>query len=499
MTVLGTHRFAAGRPPGHHLPFATILYVIGILLMLLGAVMLVPALVDPAGASTEWHGFVAAGCTAIFVGGALFLSNRVREFQLPVRRGYLLTTLSWVLICLVSALPYMTGSTQLSFTDAFFEAMSGLTTTGSTVIVGLDKLPEGILLWRSLTQWIGGIGIIVMAIVILPFLRIGGMQLFRTESSDRSEKLMSRTSKVAAATALAYLVLSVMCAISLDLGGMNAFDAINHAMTTLATGGFSTKDESIGFYHSAAIQWIEVVFMTAGGLPLVFFVRLVVRGPRSIREDSQVRWFVCVLGAAIAIMTLWTWLRLGMGFGDAFTLAAFNVTSVITDTGFVSTDFARWGPFATGFFMLFFFIGGCAGSTAGAIKVFRWRILFATARQHLRSMLEPSGMFVARYGGRPIGADVRDDVRNFFFAYILTFAALTLFLTFTGLDFLTSASGVAQAMANAGPGLGTIIGPAGTFAPIPDAAKWALSLAMLLGRLELFTVYVLFLPRFWRW
>ncbi len=499
MTVLGTRGFAAGRPPGHHLPINTILYVIGILLMLLGAVMMVPALVDLAGASTEWHGFVAAGCTSIFVGGALFLSNRMREFHLQARRGYLLTTLSWVLICLVSALPYMTGSTHLSFTDAVFESMSGLTTTGSTVIVGLDKLPEGILLWRSLTQWIGGIGIIVMAMVILPFLRIGGMQLFRTESSDRSEKIMSRTSKVAAATALAYLVLSVMCAIALYLGGMNAFDAINHAMTTLATGGFSTKDESIGFYHSDIIQWIEVVFMTAGALPLVFFVRLLAGGTRALREDPQVRWFIGVLAGAVALMTLWTWLHVGMGFGDAITLSAFNVTSVVTDTGLVSTDFAQWGPFATGLFFLCYFLGGCAGSTAGAIKAFRWRILFSTAAMQLRGMLEPSGMFVARFGGRPIGADVRDDVRNFFFAYILTFAALTLFLTFTGLDFLTSASSVAQAMANAGPGLGRLVGPAGTFAPIPDAAKWALSLAMLLGRLELFTVYVLVMPRFWRW
>ncbi len=499
MTVLGTQRVTAGRPPGHHLPISTILYVIGILLMLVGAMMMVPALVDLAGASTEWHGFVAAGCTSIFAGGALWLTNRAPEFRLPARRGYLLTALSWVLICVVSALPYMTGSTHLDFTDAFFEAMSGLTTTGSTVIVGLDKLPAGILLWRSLTQWLGGIGIIVMAIAILPFLRIGGMQLFHTESSDRSDKPMSRTSRVVAATAITYLFLSVACAVALYLGGMSAFDAINHAMSTLSTGGFSTHDASFGFYGSARIQWIDTVFMVAGALPLVFFVRLVTHGTRAIREDGQVRWFVSVVAGAVVVMTLWTWLGLGRAFGTAFTLSAFNVTSVITDTGFASDDFGQWGSFAVGLFFLFFFLGGCAGSTAGGIKAFRWRILFATVRLQLRRMLEPHGMFVAHYGGRPIEPDVRDDVRNFFFVYLMTFAALTLFLTFTGLDFLTSASGVAQAMANAGPGLGRIIGPAGNFATIPDAAKWALSLAMLLGRLELFTVYVLVLPRFWRW
>ncbi len=311
MTVLGTQRYMAGRPPGHHLPINVTLYVIGILLMLVGAVMMVPALVDLAGASTEWHGFVAAGGTSIFVGGMMWLTNRSPDFHLPARRGYLLTALSWVLIGVVSALPYMTGSTHLNFTDAFFESMSGLTTTGSTVIVGLDKLPEGILLWRSLTQWLGGIGIIVMAIVILPFLRIGGMQLFHTESSDRSDKPMSRTSKVVAATAFAYLALSVACAVALYLGGMSPFDAINHAMATLSTGGFSTHDASFGFFQSAAIQWIDVVFMTAGALPLVFFVRLVTQGRRAIREDGQVRWFLAVVAVAIAVMTLWTWLRAG--------------------------------------------------------------------------------------------------------------------------------------------------------------------------------------------
>jgi len=499
MTVLGASTTRVRDPADRLSPIRSILYVVGMLLMMLGAVMMVPALLDVADRNAEWRGFFVSGASSIFFGGTLFFSNRTASFRLAARHGYLLTTLSWLSVSAFSALPYIAGETDLAPVDAFFEAMSGLTGTGATVISGLDSLPRGILLWRALTNWMGGIGIVVMAIVMLPFLRIGGMQLFRTESTERSDKPMARTSQLAAATALAYLALSVLCAIALFAGGMGWFDAICHAMATLATGGFSTKDASIGYFNSAVIQWIEVAFMTAGALPLVFFVRLATQGRRALGRDAQIRWFLTALAVAVVALTAWTWLVKGMAFGSAFTLSAFHVTSVMTDTGFWSTDIGGWGPFAVALLFLLYFVGGCAGSTAGSIKVFRWKILFATAVLQLRRMLEPNGVFVARYGGAPISDDVRESVRSFFFAYMLTFAVFTLVLSATGLDFLASAAVVAEAMANAGPALGSAAGPANGFAYLSDPAKWALALAMLLGRLELFTVYVLLVPRFWRW
>ncbi len=295
-----------------------------------------------------------------------------------------------------------------------------------------------------------------------------------------------------------YLLLTLLCTISLKLAGMSWFDACNHAMTTLATGGFSTKDASIGFYNSPAIEWIEVVFMTAGALPLTFYLRAALQGPRAILEDAQVWVFLAVLGTAILAMATWVWLELRMPAAEALREAAFSVTSVITDTGLTSADYNQWGSFAIGLFFLLFFVGGCAGSTAGAIKIFRWRIIFSSVRGQFHSMRRPHEVMVATYSGRRLTPDLMGSVVNFFFLYILTFAALSTAMMLFGVDFLTSVSGVAQAMANAGPGLGTIIGPAGNFAPLPDAAKWIVSFAMLLGRLELFTILVLLTPSFWR-
>ena len=492
------------RPPGavaSRAPrgrFGPILYVIGILLIGLGGFMLVPALADLSGASADWRSFFAAGITTVFFGGALVLANWGQEFRLDLAQGFTLTTMAWLAVVAAGALPFVFAQIRLSVTDAFFESMSGFTTTGSTVIAGLDQLPPGLLLWRSLTQWIGGLGIVVMAIIMLPFLRVGGMQLFRTESSERSDKIFPRAVEMGRWIGSTYLLLTLLCAIALKLAGMTWFDASNHAMTTLATGGFSTKDASIGFYHSPAIEWVEVVFMTSGALPLTFYVRAALQGPRSMLEDGQVWVFLGVLGVAVLGMASWVALHLGAPASEALRLAAFNVTSILTDTGFASTDYGQWGSFAVGGFFLFYFVGGCAGSTAGAIKIFRWRILFTSTRSQLHTMRRPHEVTPATYGGRRLPPELMASVVSFFFLYILTFATLSLAMMLFGVDFLSSVSGVAQAMANAGPGLGDVIGPAGNFASLPDAAKWIVSFAMLLGRLELFTILILLTPSFWR-
>jgi trk system potassium uptake protein TrkH len=494
-----------GYRPGHEAPhvilpgrFGPILYVIGFLLGGMGCVMLVPALIDLSFANPDWRTFVAAAATTVFLGGSLVLANRRDDFHLDLAQGFMLTTLAWVAVASVGALPFIFAQNALSLTDAFFESTSGFTTTGSTVIVGLDQYPPGLLLWRSLTQWMGGLGIIVMAIMMLPFLRVGGMQLFRTESSERSDKIFPRAVQMGRWIGSTYLLLTLLCAIALKLAGMSWFDACNHAMSTIATGGFSTKDASIGFYENPTIEWIGVLFMTSGALPLTFYIRAALQGPRSMLDDGQVWTFLAVLGAAILAMALWVCLHVGAPVLEALRLAAFNVTSILTDTGYASTDYTQWGGFAIGAFFLFYFVGGCAGSTSGAIKIFRWRILFSSVRRQFHSMGRPHEVMAATYGGRRLTPELIASVVNFFFLYILTFAALSLALMLFGLDFLTSVSGVAQAMANAGPGLGDIIGPAGNFAALPDPAKWILSFAMLLGRLELFTILVLLTPAFWR-
>lgn len=473
-----------------------VIFVVGLLLVWLSIVMLIPAVTDLAWGNPDWQSFlVSAGITA-YAGVSMALSGRARTMQIDRWQGFLLTTICWIAIVGFGALPFVFAHDGLTFTDAFFESMSGFTTTGSTVIVGLDTYPPGLLLWRSLSQWFGGIGIVVMAMMMLPFLRTGGMQLFRTESSDRSGKLYPRAIDFAYRIGAAYVLLTLACAIGFGAAGMNAFDAVNHAMTTLATGGFSTKDASVGFYHNDAVEWVGVVFMAAGALPLVYFVRVATGG--RLLDDPQVWRFLAMLGTGIALMAVWVWLHVGEGPLDALRLAAFNVTSVVTDTGFATADFGSWGSFAIAAFMVFYLVGGCAGSTAGGIKTFRWQVLFIAVRRQMLTLVQPHRTVVSRYGEQIVDDDLMASVISFFFLYMLTLGVLTLLCTATGLDFLSSISGVAQAMANAGPGLGELVGPAGNFAGVPTVAKWILSFAMLVGRLELLTVYVVLLPSYWR-
>lgn len=474
-----------------------VVYVMSLLVLALSVAMCVPAVADAGAGNPEWRVFTGCALFTLALGGLMLLATRTGRPEIGVREAFLLTTGSWLLLGALSALPFMFLGVRLDYADAFFESMSGLTTTGSTVLVGLDSMPPGILLWRALLQWLGGVGIIVMAIAVLPFLRVGGMQVFRTESSDRSDKFMPRPGQVAAVTGLVYLTLSAMCAFGYDITGMTPFEAITHAMTTLATGGYSTSDASIGKF-SHATQWVSVVFMLAGALPFALYVHLA-RGKLSeVLRESQVHTFLGIVAAAVTGVVAWLVIERQVGIGEALRLAAVNVVSVISTTGYATADYNQWGGIVIPIFFFVTFIGGCSGSTAGGLKVFRLEIMYLMARRQLQRLRYPHAVTRDWYNGRDIGQDVPVAVLAFFAVFMATFCAITLAVSATGLDLVTSASATITCMSNVGPGLGTIVGPAGNFASLPDAAKWFLSAAMLLGRLELFTVLVLFSPQFWR-
>ncbi len=477
-----------------------ILYIIAQMLLALATAMLLPALLDLAGGDSSWMAFLFGSGVTFACGAGLAFATRCRlSGGLTLRQSFLLTPMAYVTLVLFAALPlYISDYAQLenNFTNAFFEAMSGLTTTGATVIVGLDKAPQGLLLWRALLQWLGGIGIIGVAIAILPALGVGGMQLFRTESSDRSEKVMPRVREIATAISLIYVGLTVLCGGLYWLAGMTPFEALAHALTTVSTAGFSTSDNSMGNFSPAA-QWIGTAFMAAGGIPFVLYVRLLRRERDGLR-DNQVRTFLSLLLIVTIGMTAWLVLSGRYGFEDALRHAAFNVVSVVTTTGFATSDYGLWGNVAVGVFFGLMFIGGCTGSTAGGIKIFRYEVMARVLRSHLRHLIYPRGVFQRMYAGRLLPDDVISSVVVFFAFFFLCYSGLTILLMAMDLDFLTSTSAAVSALANVGPGLGPTIGPAGNFSTIPDPAKWLLALGMLLGRLELFTVLVLFFPQFWR-
>jgi trk system potassium uptake protein TrkH len=475
-----------------------ILFVLGVLLLVLAGGMLVPLAADLLLGEGHWHGFFTSAAITLFVGGLLVLAERTRAPIITLRQAFLLTTGAWLTACAFAALPFVFSRLNLSLTDAFFEATAGLTTTGSTVITGLDVAPRSILLWRSLLQWAGGIGIIAMAIAVLPMLRIGGMQLFHTEFSDRSEKALPRARQVAEVICFIYLGLTVLCAAAYAAAGMAWFEAINHAMTTVSTAGHSTSDGSIAHFDSAAVEWIAVVFMLAGALPFMLYARTLLGRRSALWGSSQVRTLLGLLAAVILVTTLLAWRDLGLPFFAALRLVTFNVTSVVTTTGYATADYGAWGGYAIGLFFALTFVGGCTGSTAGGVKIFRFQVMYLVVRQQVVHLVRPAVVYRNLYDDRPLPDAIPASVMAFGVLYVAAFGLLTFALAALGLDFLTSASGAATALANVGPGLGEIIGPAGNFAPLPAAAKWLLAFGMLLGRLELFTVLVVLTPWFWR-
>lgn len=476
-------------------------YFTGAVLVATAAMMIFPALVDLYFGSEDWKAFAFAAAITIIPGAALLIGNKgALKAGLSLRQAFLLTPLSWFSVSLFSAIPfYLSDQNTVSgnIASSFFESVSGITTTGATVISGLDSAAPGILLWRAILQWMGGIGIIGTAIAILPALGIGGMQLFRTESSDRSEKAMPRVRQIAKVLGQTYVGLTVIAILVYWAAGMRIFDAVAHGMTSIATGGYSTSDASFGAWDDNGIQWFAVLFMLSGTLPFVLYVRFVA-GDRRAFWDRQVRTLMAFLATTVLLMGAWLYATGVYTLEPAFRHAAFNVVSVVTTTGYASADYTLWGNAIIGVFFGLTFVGGCTGSTSGGIKIFRFEVLVIMLKAHFMRLLYPHGVFPRYYGDRKLDDEVVGSVVAFFAVFFLTYSLLTIGLMGFGLDFLTSASGAATAVANVGPGLGHIIGPAGNFGSLPDGAKWLLSLGMLLGRLELFTVLILFIPRFWR-
>lgn len=478
--------------------FRPVFFIIGVILAALATSMLVPAGLDFITGDPDWKSFVASAAMTGFFAGILILTSRGDTTALTVQQAFALTSWSWLSLTAFAALPFCLGSLQLSYTDGFFEAMSGLSTTGATVISNLAETSKGLLLWRALLQWFGGIGIIVMAIAVLPLLNVGGMQLFRIESSDNSEKILPRATEIAGSITRIYLGITLACAIGYLLAGMSGFDAIAHAMTTIATGGFSTMDHSIAAFNSATIDWVAILFMIASSLPFAIYLQAVHSNRLNLFQDAQVRTFGVLLLGLVGIIWAYRLVSSDIGALHALREVFFNVTSVLTGTGYVTSNFDQWGTLPLSLFFLMAFIGGCAGSTACGLKVFRFQLILKAGLRSIRQLVYPSGIFTLRYNGRPVNEDVSESVLTFAITYFIIFILIACALGLYGIDAMTALSASASTISNLGPGLGDIIGPSGNYASLPVGAKWVLCLAMLLGRLELFTLLVMLTPAFWR-
>jgi trk system potassium uptake protein TrkH len=471
--------------------------ILGFLIAVLGGLMFLPAAIDLAFINEDWHAFVAAGSVSVGVGGALFLGFRDETAnRWTTRQSIIFVNALWASVCLFAALPLYFSSLGLSFTDAFFETASGLTTTGSTVLSGLDNMAPGILFWRSMLQWIGGLGIVAIGVSILPSLGSGGQRLFYMESSDQSDKPFPRIREFAGRIILIYLLLTALCALAYFELGMSLFEAINHSMTTVSTGGFSTSDDSIWHFHDLGILLVASVFMFIGGLPFLYLIKLF-SSNRSY--DPQVRlYFFGVVAASLLIFALKEALFPEGAWHD-LVFALFNVISIVTTTGFAAGDYQLWGPLFGAVFLVLTFFGACSGSTSGGLKQFRFVVIWQMIRQSVMTLGRPHQIVPMRYANRSISDEIVSSTLGLVFIFFATFIVFGLALEISGLDFVTAMSASATALANVGPGLGEVIGPAGNFASLPDVDKWLLSVEMILGRLEILSGYALLLPSFWKW
>lgn len=486
------------------LRIAPVLHLTGILMLPVGAAMLVPMAADLFAGHRSWLAFAGTGATTAFVGVALALACRQRtlfggfgEVADP-RQILALTTLCWVLAIVLSALPLYFADARMDYADAFFEAASGLTTTGASVLTDLDTRPPGTLLWRAMLQWFGGLGIVVMAMVMLPFRQIGGMQIIRLDHDDWGSGPRLSQARLALVLVRIYAILTAVWVVLLRIAGMDWFDALCHAMTTIATGGYSTRDASVGAWDSPGIEVVVVLGMLAASVPFIGYRQIAQGRWRHFARNPEVGMFFAVVAAAVGVVTLWLWLGNGAGPLDALRRGTFNVISVMTGTGYATEDFAQWGGATTALLFLLMFVGGCSGSTTGGLRIFRIQVMLALVRAQLRKVPEPRLVSVPRLAGRRVSEDFVRPVLSIAALFLVTVTVLAGYLSILGLDRLTSLSAAASAVAIVGPGLGPIVGPGGTYAPLPEAAKWALSAGMLLGRLEFLTALVLFAPGFWR-
>ena len=476
----------------------TVFFAIGVLLITLGTFMLIPFIVQFI--YDERNGtFLSSASITIFIGILLVLTNLEENKKLNLQQAFLLTTLSWLSIANFGCIPFLLSNLNLSIVDAFFESMSGITTTGSTIITNLDNAPKSILIWRAILQWLGGIGVIVMAITVLPLLNVGGMQLFRMESSDTTEKILPRTREVTIIISAIYLTLTFACGVAYWLVGMNIFDSIAHSMTTIATGGFSTYSSSIGYFQNPKIEIIAIIFIVLGSIPFIAYIKFVKGDQKIFFKDVQIKGLIYIFIVSILLMLLYLlFSNKEYSFAENLRISTFNVVSILSGTGYVTSDFSLWGKFPLIFFLFLMFIGGCAGSTTCGIKIFRFQILGLFILNQIKKLIYPHGIFPMKYNNEKISNPFIYSIMTFIFLYFFIFFILAALLSLDGLDFVTALSGSASAISNVGPGLGDVIGPNGNFSALPNFSKLSLSLGMLLGRLELFAVLVLFFPSFWK-
>ena len=475
--------------------YKTVFFTLGILQIILGIFMFIPIIAQFFYQEIDSSFFGASIVTIIF-GTLFFLSNLDHENKLNLQQAFLLTALSWLSVAIFGSLPFFFSNLDFSFTNAFFESMSGITTTGSTIIANLENMPKSILLWRAILQWLGGIGIIIMAITLMPIMNVGGMQLFKISSNDSSEKVLPKSKEIAVRLIYIYSALTMMCALTYYVFGMNFFDSVTHSMTTLATGGFSNYNESIGFFDSLAIEISAMFFIILGSLPFISYIKFINGNKDIFFSDTQIITFFKIIFISIIILSIY----LIFNSPETYNIRSifFNVISILTGTGYVNAQFDNWGGFSLLIFLSLMFIGGCAGSTTCGVKIFRFQILYLFITNQLKKIIYPKGVFIIKYNQSSIDEKFISSIISFIFFYFVIFLVLTALLSLTGLDFVTAISGAATSISNVGPGLGSVIGPNGNFSSLPDVSKWILSLGMILGRLELFAILVLFLPSFWR-
>ena len=475
--------------------YKTVFFTLGILQIILGIFMLIPVIVQFVYNEVDSSFFGASIVTIIF-GTLFFLSNLDHDKKLNLQQAFLLTALSWLSIAIFGSLPFVFSSIEFTFTNAFFESMSGITTTGSTIISNLESIPKGILFWRAILQWLGGIGIIVMAITLMPIMNVGGMQLFQISNNDSSEKILPKSKEIALRLIYIYSGLTALCAVSYKILGMNIFDSLTHSMTTIATGGFSNYNESIGFFNSVSIEISAMIFIILGSIPFIAYIKFLSGNKKIFISDIQIKTFLKIIILSIILLSIY--LILNNPNQINFRSIFFNVISILTGTGYVNAQYDDWGSFPIILFLLLMFIGGCAGSTTCGIKIFRIQILYSFISNQLKKIIYPKGVFVLKYDYNPVDNKLISSIISFIYMYLVIFFLLSALLSLSGLNFITAISGAATSISNVGPGLGSIIGPNGNFSSLPDVSKWILTLGMILGRLELFAILVLFLPSFWR-
>ena len=477
--------------------YKTVFFTLGILLIILGIAMIVPLAFQLIYKELD-STFVVSGIITITFGVLFFLSNIDHLKSINTQQAFLLTALSWLSIAVFGSLPFFFSELNLSITDSFFESMSGITTTGATILSNIENSPKGILIWRAMLQWLGGIGVILMAITLMPIMNIGGMQLLKISSYDTSEKILPKSKQISLRLIMVYLFLTLFCAIFYKIFGMNFFDSITHSMTTIATGGFSNYDQSIGYFNNPYIEIISILFILLGSIPFILYIKFISDDKKIIFKDEQVKLFFKL--SLFSILILFFYLIIfNKDISQVHIRSViFNVVSILTGTGYVTKEFDQWGNFPLIFFLILMFIGGCAGSTTCGIKVFRVHILYYFIRNQLLKIIYPRAIINLKYNNNKVEDKLIASIISFIYLYILIFFVLASLLTLTGLDFITSISGAASSLSNVGPGLGNEIGPNSNYSGIPDQSKWLLSFGMILGRLEIFAILIIFLPSFWR-